>query len=145
MTVGNVILLVYFACCFSVKIDPDEGFLKSGEDPLLTIFSAGHSLQVFINGELSGELKVKRVLLVNKFQCHFRCSVVLTCQFILIAGTVYGTLNNPKLTFSQNVKLTAGINKIYLLSAAVGLPVSSLTFVIPFLSVQVVTAEIYDV
>ncbi|OAY53913.1 beta-galactosidase isoform X2 [Manihot esculenta] len=79
-----------------VKIDPDEGFLKSGEDPLLTIFSAGHSLQVFINGELS--------------------------------GTVYGTLNNPKLTFSQNVKLTAGINKIYLLSAAVGLPNVGLHF-----------------
>ncbi|KAJ9167950.1 hypothetical protein P3X46_019537 [Hevea brasiliensis] len=72
-----------------VKIDPDEGFLKSGQNPLLTIFSAGHSLHVFINGQLS--------------------------------GTVYGSLNNPKLTFSQNVKLTAGINKISLLSVAVGL------------------------
>ncbi|KAF2318146.1 hypothetical protein GH714_001121 [Hevea brasiliensis] len=72
-----------------VKIDPDEGFLKSGQNPLLTIFSAGHSLHVFINGQLS--------------------------------GTVYGSLNNPKLTLSQNVKLAAGINKISLLSVAVGL------------------------
>ncbi|XVF35016.1 hypothetical protein REPUB_Repub18cG0108700 [Reevesia pubescens] len=73
-----------------VKIDPNEGFLKSGQDPLLTILSAGHALHVFINGQLS--------------------------------GTVYGELDNPKLTFSKNVKLRAGINKISLLSVAVGLP-----------------------
>ncbi|KAJ9183823.1 hypothetical protein P3X46_007630 [Hevea brasiliensis] len=79
-----------------VKIDPDEGFLKSGQDPILTIFSAGHSLQVFINGQLS--------------------------------GTVYGSLNDPKLTFSQNVKLIDGINKISLLSAVVGLPNVGLHF-----------------
>ncbi|KAJ7979355.1 Beta-galactosidase [Quillaja saponaria] len=73
-----------------VKIDPDEGFLKNGQSPLLTIFSAGHALHVFVNGQLS--------------------------------GTVYGSLENPKLTFSNNVKLTVGINKISLLSVAVGLP-----------------------
>ncbi|KAL6974535.1 hypothetical protein U1Q18_028720 [Sarracenia purpurea var. burkii] len=39
-----------------------------------------------------------------------------------MAGTVYGTLENPKLSFSNNVKLRAGINKISLLSVAVGLP-----------------------
>ena len=42
-----------------------------------------------------------------------------------MTGTVYGALENPKLTFSSNVNLRAGINKISLLSAAVGLPVSS--------------------
>ncbi|XWS72179.1 hypothetical protein CRYUN_Cryun02cG0017900 [Craigia yunnanensis] len=73
-----------------VKIDANKGFLKSGQDPLLTIWSAGHALHVFINGQLS--------------------------------GTVYGGLENPKLTFSNNVKLRAGINKISLLSVAVGLP-----------------------
>ncbi|XP_022754889.1 beta-galactosidase-like [Durio zibethinus] len=73
-----------------VKIDPNEGFLKSGQDLLLSIWSAGHALHVFINGQLS--------------------------------GTVYGVLENPKLTFSNNVKLRAGINKISLLSVAVGLP-----------------------
>ena len=42
------------------------------------------------------------------------------------AGTVWGGLGNPKLTFSDNVKLRAGNNKLSLLSVAVGLPVSSL-------------------
>ncbi|KAH1057066.1 hypothetical protein J1N35_035131 [Gossypium stocksii] len=72
-----------------VQVDSDEGFLRSGRDPLLTIWSAGHALHVFINGQLS--------------------------------GTVYGGLENPKLTFSNNVKLRAGINKVTLLSVAVGL------------------------
>ncbi|KAL3586158.1 hypothetical protein D5086_013025 [Populus alba] len=79
-----------------VKIGADEGFLKTGQNPLLTIFSAGHALHVFINGQL--------------------------------AGTVYGGLSNPKLTFSQNIKLTEGINKISLLSVAVGLPNVGLHF-----------------
>lgn len=73
-----------------VNIDSNEGFLKSGQDPLLTIWSAGHALQVFINGQLS--------------------------------GSVYGSLENPKLTFSKSVKLRAGVNKISLLSTSVGLP-----------------------
>ncbi|KAG6772025.1 hypothetical protein POTOM_023421 [Populus tomentosa] len=79
-----------------VKIGADEGFLKTGQNPLLTIFSAGHALHVFINGQL--------------------------------AGTVYGGLSNPKLTFSQNIKLTEGINEISLLSVAVGLPNVGLHF-----------------
>uniref|UniRef100_A0A5B7A4Z4 Beta-galactosidase n=1 Tax=Davidia involucrata TaxID=16924 RepID=A0A5B7A4Z4_DAVIN len=73
-----------------VKINPDEGFLKSGKWPVLTVLSAGHALHVFINGQLS--------------------------------GTVYGSLENPKLTFSEGVNLRAGVNKISLLSIAVGLP-----------------------
>ncbi|KAL6585819.1 hypothetical protein OROMI_002463 [Orobanche minor] len=73
-----------------VNIASDEGFLKSGEWPLLTVMSAGHALHVFINGQLS--------------------------------GTVYGSLDNPKLTYSGKVNLRAGINKISLLSVAVGLP-----------------------
>ncbi|KAK6941384.1 Beta-galactosidase, beta-sandwich domain [Dillenia turbinata] len=79
-----------------VKIDPDEGFLKSGQNPVLTIESAGHTLHVFINGQL--------------------------------AGTRYGSLSFPKLTFSENVKLIAGTNKISLLSVAVGLPNVGLHF-----------------
>nr|ALE18238.1 GAL [Pyrus x bretschneideri] len=73
-----------------ITIGSDEAFLKNGKFPLLTIFSAGHALHVFINGQLS--------------------------------GTVYGSLENPKLTFSQNVKLRPGINKLALLSISVGLP-----------------------
>ncbi|KAM1605529.1 hypothetical protein PS2_026270 [Malus domestica] len=73
-----------------ITIGSDEAFLNNGKFPLLTIFSAGHALHVFINGQLS--------------------------------GTVYGSLENPKLTFSQNVKLRPGINKLALLSISVGLP-----------------------
>ncbi|KAK4344317.1 hypothetical protein RND71_037411 [Anisodus tanguticus] len=73
-----------------VNIASNEGYLKNGKDPYLTVMSAGHVLHVFVNGKLS--------------------------------GTVYGTLDNPKLTYSGNVKLRAGINKISLLSVSVGLP-----------------------
>ncbi|XP_041998877.1 beta-galactosidase-like [Salvia splendens] len=73
-----------------VNIASDEGFLKSGEWPLLTVMSAGHALHVFINGKL--------------------------------AGTVYGSLDNPKVTYSGKVNLRAGVNKISLLSVSVGLP-----------------------
>ncbi|KAL8035894.1 hypothetical protein ABFX02_12G124700 [Erythranthe guttata] len=59
-----------------VEIASDEGFLKSGEWPLLTAMSAGHVLHVFINGRLS--------------------------------GTVYGSLDNPKLTYNGKVNLRAG-------------------------------------
>lgn len=38
-----------------------------------------------------------------------------------LSGTVYGSLDNPKITFSDSVKLRAGINKISLLSVQVGL------------------------
>lgn len=38
----------------SITIKPND--LKSGEDPLLTVMSAGHTLLVFINGQLSGTL-----------------------------------------------------------------------------------------
>ncbi|GAV77680.1 Glyco_hydro_35 domain-containing protein/Gal_Lectin domain-containing protein [Cephalotus follicularis] len=79
-----------------VYIDEGEGFLKNGQYPLLTIYSAGHALNVFVNGQLS--------------------------------GTVYGSIDNPKLTFSENVKLTAGVNKISLLSVVVGLPNVGLHF-----------------
>ncbi|KAI3790070.1 hypothetical protein L2E82_02883 [Cichorium intybus] len=38
-----------------------------------------------------------------------------------LAGTVWGSLKNPKLTFSGGVKLRAGVNKISMLSVSVGL------------------------
>ncbi|KAL8139295.1 hypothetical protein V2J09_005316 [Rumex salicifolius] len=73
-----------------VRIDPREGFLRSGKYPVLTVMSAGHAVHVFINGQLS--------------------------------GTKYGSLESPKLMFNQGVNLRAGVNKIALLSIAVGLP-----------------------
>ncbi|KAK3436282.1 hypothetical protein EUGRSUZ_C00898 [Eucalyptus grandis] len=79
-----------------IVIEPDEAFLKNGQYPVLTVWSAGHALHVFINSQLS--------------------------------GTVYGGLENPKLTFNDNLKLNAGINKLSLLSIAVGLPNVGLHF-----------------
>nr|CAB3468249.1 unnamed protein product [Digitaria exilis] len=38
----------------TVNIDSNEQFLKSGKWPQLTIYSAGHALQVFVNGESYG-------------------------------------------------------------------------------------------
>lgn len=37
-----------------VNIPADEGFLKNGKDPIISITSAGHTLQVFVNGQPSG-------------------------------------------------------------------------------------------
>jgi hypothetical protein len=41
-----------------------------------------------------------------------------------LAGTVYGSVDNPKLTYTGDVKLWAGSNTISCLSISVGLPVS---------------------
>ncbi|KAL9242016.1 hypothetical protein vseg_016063 [Gypsophila vaccaria] len=72
-----------------VVLDGNEGFLKRGDAPTLTVMSAGHVLHVFVNGELQGH--------------------------------AYGSLAKPQLTFSQKVRMRAGVNKISLLSVAVGL------------------------
>ncbi|WVZ25908.1 hypothetical protein V8G54_004452 [Vigna mungo] len=37
-----------------VNIDTNEGFIKRGQSPVLTVMLAGHALHVFINGQLSG-------------------------------------------------------------------------------------------
>lgn len=73
-----------------VDIGQDEQFLQNGNYPVLTVLSAGHSLHVFINGQLS--------------------------------GTAYGSLEEPRLTYSGNAKLWAGSNTISILSVSVGLP-----------------------
>lgn len=61
------------------------------------------------------------------------------------AGTVYGGLDNPKLTFSDSVKLRVGINKVSLLSVSVGLPVSSLTWILFFTTLLTAERYAYDV
>ncbi|WZY81181.1 hypothetical protein YC2023_027565 [Brassica napus] len=80
----------YFWYLTDITVGAGERFLKTGDYPLLTIWSAGHALHVFVNGQL--------------------------------AGSAYGGLSHPKLTFSQKIKLHAGVNKLALLSVAVGLP-----------------------
>lgn len=131
----------------SVKIDSGEEFLRSGNYPVLTVLSAGHALHVFINGQLAGRhlvsyfwLKAVCESASSKSQdaqnidsliffqkSHFRASLGNMLFLKLLAGTSYGSLEFPKLTFSKGVNLRAGINTITLLSIAVGLPVCSLS------------------
>jgi len=44
-----------FLLFYSVKVDANEGFLRNGDLPTLTVLSAGHAMHVFINGQLSGK------------------------------------------------------------------------------------------
>ncbi|KAK4778053.1 hypothetical protein SAY87_018240 [Trapa incisa] len=74
----------------NVYIDSKEGFLRGGKWPVLSVFSAGHALHVFVNSQ------------------HL--------------GSAYGSLDFPKLTFSKSVYFRPGVNKLSLLSIAVGLP-----------------------
>ncbi|CAL5394093.1 unnamed protein product [Camellia sinensis] len=62
--------------------------------------------------------------LTNLHKAIKQCEPVLVSSYRSVTwpGTVYGLLENPKLTYSSTVKLRAGINKISLLSVAVGLP-----------------------
>ncbi|KAJ4911199.1 Beta-galactosidase 4 [Raphanus sativus] len=73
-----------------ITIGAGERFLKTGDFPLLTAWSAGHALHVFVNGQF--------------------------------AGRAYGSLEHTSLTFSQKIRLHAGVNKLALLSVVVGLP-----------------------
>lgn len=52
---------------------------------------------------------------------------------IFYTGTAYGSLENPRLTFSEGINLKAGVNEIALLSIAVGLQVRSLSFSLWFM------------
>ncbi|XP_048133870.1 beta-galactosidase-like [Rhodamnia argentea] len=45
-----------------------------------------------------------------------------------LAGSAYGSLKDPRITYSEKVKLRAGINKLSILSVAVGLPNVGLHF-----------------
>lgn len=49
-------------------------------------------------------------------------------------GSAYGSLQYQRFTFTGNVNLHAGLNKISLLSIVVGLPVSSLICI--FINIQ---------
>lgn len=103
-----------------VNIDSNEGFLKTGKWPLLTVMSAGHALHIFVNGQLSGDHRSHIIILIIALS-YIRLLNINTDE---MTGTVYGSLEKPELTFSGRVNLQAGINKISLLSVAVGLPVS---------------------
>ncbi|XP_076951080.1 beta-galactosidase-like [Bidens hawaiensis] len=90
-----------------IDISPNEQFLTNGQLPVLTVIwakRAGPSGRVM--GQDGFAMKLSHLV-----WSYYRNSLGIT--------------KNPKLTFSQNVKLRAGVNKIYILSVSVGLAVKA--------------------
>ena len=56
VAINSCCLMFSFLFFSSVDINSNEGFLQGGQLPSLTVQSAGHTLHVFINGQLSGML-----------------------------------------------------------------------------------------
>ena len=104
--------------CFSVTLGAND--LGGGADPILSVVSAGHALHVFVNGQLQGKILTctDSTLPCIPFLPSFKG------QIHHYLGSVYGSLEKPQLSFSQKVPIRVGINKISLLSVAVGLAVS---------------------
>lgn len=55
---------------YSVRIDSSEGFIKTGQFPILTVLSAGHALHVFINGQLSGIAGIAILVILKIFKIN---------------------------------------------------------------------------
>ncbi|CAN6216503.1 unnamed protein product [Urochloa humidicola] len=83
-----------------VNIDSSEGFLKSGKWPQLTINSAGHALQVFVNGKSYGTAyggydspKLTYSGYVNMWQGSNKISILSAAVGLPNQGTHYETWN----------------------------------------------------
>ncbi|KAL6347696.1 hypothetical protein AAG906_026225 [Vitis piasezkii] len=91
--------------------------LPDGEKPLYHHISAGAHLWASIALSTRGDCSLMAKAKVAQSGDAAALLVINDKE-----GTAYGSLENPKLTFSQGVKLRAGVNTIALLSIAVGLP-----------------------
>ncbi|XP_051199773.1 beta-galactosidase 9 [Lolium perenne] len=83
-----------------VNIDSSEQFLKSGQWPQLTINSAGHSLQVFVNGQSYGTAyggydnpKLTYSKSVKMWQGSNKISILSSAMGLANMGTHYETWN----------------------------------------------------
>ncbi|PUZ60195.1 hypothetical protein GQ55_4G104600 [Panicum hallii var. hallii] len=83
-----------------VNIDSSEQFLKSGKWPQLTIYSAGHSLQVFVNGQSYGSAyggydspKLTYSGYVKMWQGSNKISILSAAVGLPNQGTHYETWN----------------------------------------------------
>ncbi|CAN6194737.1 unnamed protein product [Urochloa humidicola] len=83
-----------------VNIDSSEGFLKNGKWPQLTINSAGHALQVFVNGKSYGTAyggydspKLTYSGYVNMWQGSNKISILSAAVGLPNQGTHYETWN----------------------------------------------------
>ena len=114
-----------FQC--SVNINSNEQFLKSGQWPQLTIYSAGHALQVFVNGQSYGIVCLNLVDLSTQPMLH-RPVYLLMKHFLVFFNCRHRVwrLRQPEANIQRvREKMWQGSNKISILNAAVGLPVSS--------------------
>lgn len=94
--------------------------------PTLTVDSQGHALHVFINGQLSGTTPISIVMYIElrfKFVLWI-CYWIVRNLYANSSGSAFGNPENKNVKFTGNANLHAGINKISLLSVAVGLQVS---------------------
>ncbi|AQL04122.1 Beta-galactosidase 9 [Zea mays] len=83
-----------------VNINSNEQFLKSGQWPQLTIYSAGHSLQVFVNGQSYGAVyggydspKLTYSGYVKMWQGSNKISILSAAVGLPNQGTHYETWN----------------------------------------------------
>ncbi|RLN12832.1 hypothetical protein C2845_PM09G16760 [Panicum miliaceum] len=83
-----------------VNIDSNEQFLKSGKWPQLTIYSAGHALQVFVNGQSYGSAyggydspKLTYSGYVKMWQGSNKISILSAAVGLPNQGTHYETWN----------------------------------------------------
>ncbi|CAN8325974.1 unnamed protein product [Cochlearia groenlandica] len=93
---------------------------KSSCAAFLSNYNASYAARVLFNGSTYDLPPWSVSILPNcKTEYYNTAKVNQTCCI----QTAYGTLENPKLTFSQKIKLHQGVNKLALLSIAAGLPV----------------------
>uniref|UniRef100_A0A0D3GI21 Beta-galactosidase n=1 Tax=Oryza barthii TaxID=65489 RepID=A0A0D3GI21_9ORYZ len=83
-----------------VNIDSGEQFLKSGQWPQLTVYSAGHSVQVFVNGQYFGNAyggydgpKLTYSGYVKMWQGSNKISILSSAVGLPNVGTHYETWN----------------------------------------------------
>ncbi|MED6222895.1 hypothetical protein PIB30_068845 [Stylosanthes scabra] len=77
-----------------------------------------YSTDVVINSN-EGFLRIGKDPVLTAMSAGHAMHVFINGQ---LSGTAYGSLEFSKLTFSHGLKLRAGVNKISILSVAVGLP-----------------------
>lgn len=82
-------------------------------------------MHVFVNGHLSGNEAYSQYSYLSMNLDTNCCNVSeLQCSILKLTGSAFGTGQYKRFTFTGGISLHAGINRISLLSVAVGLQVS---------------------
>ncbi|XP_051131555.1 beta-galactosidase-like [Andrographis paniculata] len=88
----------YLWYLIQVNISSNEGFLKTGQWPQLTVMSAGHALNVFINGKWSGSVygSLKSPKLTFRGYVNLRAGVNKISLLSITVGLPNGGLHYEK-------------------------------------------------